>query len=644
MYEHLLTPGHIGSLRLKNRVVMSPMSTGYAERDGTVTPRLLAHYRERAKGGVGLIICEYSYIDTEFSKASSCQLGVYDDECVSGLTRLAETIKDSGGRAGLQISHVGLQRSIAGARRVAPSPIPWDRLGEPTPTPARELTTDEIDVIIEAFAKAARRVKSSGFDLVEIHGGHGYLITQFLSPLTNRRKDQYGGDLQQRLLFARRVVERVREHIGSDFPLSVRLSQQEFLEGGLSLDDTIQIAKTLAEVGVDAIHVSGGIHRTHEWTTAPMYQEKGIHVDAAKAIRDAVRLPVMVVGSILTPQQAESVLSDGKADFITLGRALLADPHFVRKAAAGTPEEIRPCIRQNEGCAGRFASSGSAGCSVNFAVGRQDEFSEEIERSHEPGLRVVVVGGGPAGLEAARVASLRGHSVVLLERREELGGWLTLASVPEFKAELRAYLEYLVRQVLVAGVEIRTEEATPATVMAEGPDVVILSTGSRPVRPDFPGADRPEVLLATDVFGGLPLGQRVLVAGCDQVAGEAALYLAQQNKRVELVQTAPELAPELHRASRVVLERLLRLGGVTVHVVAGVESVSEDGLGVVDEAGGRRRIPGDNVAIWSGLHSESELLQPLEALGVDVRPVGDCVKPRRIYEAIHEGHMAARRI
>ncbi|MDP2727074.1 MAG: tRNA-dihydrouridine synthase, partial [Dehalococcoidia bacterium] len=358
-------------------------------------------------------------------------LAISDDSFGWGLARLAEGIKRYGARACLQLAHCGRQRFFGTQPVLAPSAVPWEALLKrkgPMSIP-REITIDEIHEVVEAFGQAAKRVERAGFDMVEIHGGHGYLVTGFLSPHTNRRADCYGGDLNARMRFVLEVVRSIRSKVSPGFPVGIRLSGAEYLEDGITVEETVQVARELERVGIDYIHISGGNHHTIEYEVAPMYQPLALHVHAAEAVKRAVRIPVMASGSITGPELGEEILESGKADFISMGRPFLADPYFANKTAEGRPEDICRCIRCNEGCNQRATGlSRGIGCSLNVATGREHLYAE-IAPAAKP-KKVMVVGGGPAGMEAARVAALRGHEVTLYEKTDRLGGYLVVGSVP----------------------------------------------------------------------------------------------------------------------------------------------------------------------------------------------------------------------
>ena len=429
-FPRLFEPGRIADIALKNRIIKAPQHTGLANPDGSITERLLRYYKEVAQGGCAMVIVEYAWVDDLYSRASPCQLGISRMDHLPGLSLLCDTIKAQGAVAGIQISHAGRQRFILEQPKAA-SEVPWPEItamGCPIPIP---LTIEEIGEIIKAFGQAAKRAQTAGFDLVEIHACHGYLISNFLSPYSNKRTDWYGGDFENRIRLLMNIVKEIKTQVGPDFPVVCRLSGTDYEPDGYGIEETVELAKRLEIRGVAAIHMSGGIHHTTIHEVSPMGMSLAHNVWCAEAAKKAVSIPVIASGSINLPALAESILEEGKGDFIGLGRPLWADPQWPLKAKEGRPEDIRPCIRCNDGCLARGDHiANTVRCTVNVALCREAEF--EITPAKRP-MKVAVVGGGPAGMEAARVAALKGHNVTLYEKRE-LGGALVEAALPEFKA------------------------------------------------------------------------------------------------------------------------------------------------------------------------------------------------------------------
>lgn len=638
-FPRLFEPGQVGTLALKNRLVKAPMASRLAGLDGAVTERMITYYRQLARGGVGLVVVEFAYIDDLSSDAIDNQLGASNNGHIPGLQWLASSIKENGARAALQIVHCGRQRMSLKAPMKAPSPIAWEELAARGASPPEELTPAEIQTIVEAFGEAALRAKRSGFDMVEIHGAHGYLITNFLAPFTNKRTDRYGGDLNNRMRFLLEVIANVREKVGPEYPLGVRLVGTDYQEEGIPIEDTKKVAAEIERAGVDAIHISGGDHDTMDQQVIPSYWPTGYNVWAAAEIKKVVNIPVFASGAITTPELAESILADGKADFISLGRPLLADPFFPMKAQQGRPEDIAPCIRCNC-CFSQGIRVGALRCAVNAAAGREAELT--ITPAENP-KKVAVIGGGPGGMEAAMVARLRGHQVTLFEKRR-LGGMLIEGSIPDFKVDLRRLIDYLATQVKKLGVNLIMTEATLQTIKDGKFDAVIVAVGGATAPPDVPGADRPLVREALEVLNGASVGATVVVFGGGLVGSETGLFLAEQGKKVHIVTRQDQIALELERGARRGLLRRLKRCAPPVEQYCNVtyREIADDGVMIVDRDGKRRELKAETVVLAQGLEPDNRLQAQLSELpGLEVYAVGDCVKPRLIYDAIQEGYLSA---
>ncbi|MGO9572065.1 MAG: FAD-dependent oxidoreductase [Desulfomonilaceae bacterium] len=650
-FPKLMEPGKIGNLTVKNRVASAPMVTGYATRDGMVTERMLRFYAEKARGGTGLIIVEYSYIDQEASKSAYCQLGVYDDECIIGLAQLAESIQENGAKACLQIEHCGRQKFIGTFPMVAPSRVPWEALLQMGAVIPTELSIEEIRHIVESFGDAARRTKQAGFDMVEIHGAHGYLITNFLSPHTNRRTDMYGGSLKERMRFGLEVAENVRKKVGPGYPVCIRLSGTEYIEDGVMIEDTVAFAAALENIGLDAFHISGGNHHTMHCQVVPSNQPLAFNAWAAEAVKKEVKAPVIASGSITSPELAESILREGKGDFVSLGRPLIADPYFPKKAEQGKPEEICQCIRCNQGCLQKGIMAGkSLMCSVNVAVGREDRFARLQYDGNDPAAqpkKILVVGGGPGGMEAARVAALRGHKVTLFEKRDQLGGALLEASVPEFKHDLKNLVDYLSNQLkrLNVAVHLNTE-ITADQILHKAPDAVLVAAGSKPYMPEISGIDSEKCVYGVDVYKGKEVGETVVIVGGGMLGSELALHLAEKGKKVILTTRQERIAYDMEMAHYIVFMGRLANSGVQVYTSKLLSQVTPEGVVMLDltRLGERTEMKADTIIVMGGFQPDQSLYEQLNGNGLQVIPIGDCIQPRGIHEAIYEGHLAARSI
>ncbi len=632
----LFSPFRIRTLQLRNRIAMAPMGTWYADEEGFVTDRMVEYYRERARGGVGLVIVEHTAVALE-GRSSRRMLCAYDDRYIPGLARLAEAVHGEGAKIALQLNHVGRTASyeVTGLPAVGPSATGRSRDGRVP----RELSEEEVSVRVEYFAQAALRARKAGFDAVELHGAHGYLINQFLSPWTNKRTDRYGGSTGNRCRFAVEVLRRVKELAGDDFPVWFRVDGDEGLgEQGIRLEEAKRICRILEEAGSDAIHVSFGHGEGTLYASAPYYLPQGHLLKYAKAIRDVVSVPVIGVGNIVDPEVAEKALGEGCADLIALGRALLADPEWPRKAHEG--RRIRPCILGNRGCCDHRGPEGEVRCLVRPETGREWEGPPSPAESSR---RVVVVGGGPAGMEAALVATRRGHEVTLFERKGLLGGTFRTAARPPGKGYILKFLEYLEREVRESGVEVRlSTEATAEDVLAISPDAVVVATGARYRPPDLPGAEH--AVLAVDVLGGkVQVDGRVLIVGGEVTGLETADFLSERGCRMAVVDRKGRLGEDLTGHCRHFLLR--RLEEKDVELLLGTEVLAFLPDGAIVRADGReRRLSGyDAVVVAFGLRSEDRLARELEGK-VPLWVVGDAKAPRSALEAIHEGYEVGLRI
>ena len=630
--SYLFQPLRIGPVELRNRIVEAPMSTHLADSQGRVTERLLDYFEERARGGAGLIIVEFSYIDDSASQCAYNQLGVYDDSLRRGLSELAERIKAHGARAGLQLCHAGSQRPIGRYPIVAPSPIPWQETG----LVPKQLTEEEIEEIGETFGQAALRAKQCGFDMVEIHGAHGYLITQFLSPNTNQRQDRYGGSLENRMRFPLAVASKVIDEVGGDFPVGMRLSADEYAPRGITLAETQQLAKELEGLGISLLHISAGVRLHSEKRILPMFMPRGYNIPLAQGIKQVVKIPVIASGAINDPELAEEVIREGKADLVSMARPLLADPHLPVKSRAGRLTEVRKCIRCND-CLNRIREHKVLKCSINFSAGREARY--RLEPVARP-KRVLIAGGGPAGLEAARVAAGLGHQVSLYEREKELGGHLRLAAV---MPELKELLDYYLFQMEKLKIEpLLGRELTADMVERERADCTLVAVGGRSIRPEVPGIESPRVVTVVELFeGAREVGDNVVVAGGDLIGCEAAWVLADVVKSLTIIDERPEIPFAVERGIAAVFKNEFEKRQVKLLPGVKLKQVRDGRVTIGCPDGREQLVAADTLVLALGFEPDTGLTAELEDRGLNCRPLGDCRAPAKLMGAIHDGALAA---
>jgi len=633
-FARLAQPGSIGSLPLANRVMMPAMATNLASAIGEATDRLIAYYAERARGGAGLIIAENATIEHHLGGNGAVQLRIDSDRYIPGLHRLASAIRSGGAASAIQINHAGAvaRTEELGVAPVAPSAVSWTGArAEP-----QALSLAEIDELIARFARAAVRAQRAGFDAVEIHGGHGYLIAQFLSPRMNRRSDRYGGSPEGRWRFAREVVRAVREAVGPEYPLLFRVSGDEYLPGGRTIDETAAFAGALAGAGADAIHVTAATPANPERQLEPMSYPEAWRIGLAEAVKRVVGVPVVGVGVIRTPETAERVLAEGKADFVAIGRGLIADPEWLTKATRGQPRSIRRCISCNRCVRNRVFDDLPIRCSVNPRVGRE---TEEPPRSERPRC-IAVVGGGPGGLSAAIAAATRGDRVVLFEVDTELGGRLRLAKVPPHKEKIGWLIEDLTA-ALPESVDVRLgSRATAAALRALSPDLAVLACGATPKRPDVAGVDLHHVHSADELLAGrVQADGRVVVIGGGMVGCETALFCAENGCDVALVEPLCEVAGDCEPITRKDLVGRLVERAVRVRTGASVREIEATHV-LIDGEAGEEQLDADAVVYAIGGEPDRSLMARLGDAPFPVRAVGDARAVRGLCEAVYEGWRA----
>lgn len=634
MNRLLCQPFTLGGTVLKNRIVMPPMVVRYATADGYLTDRSIDYYEARARGGTGLIIQEATYVH-QMGQILANQPGVSDDKFIPRLGELIRAVHRHGAKIAIQLVHGGRAAYLpAGIQPLAPSPIAAEGCAVP-----KEMTSFEIAEVIKYFAEAAVRAKRAGYDGIEVHAAHNYLIDQFISPACNRRKDEYGGSVKNRARFLVQVIEAVREATGNGFPVWCRINGKEFgVQGGETLEDAKKVARMAENAGAVAIHVSAFGSESPINLTTPVFTPAVI-ADLAAAIKAAVKVPVIAVGR-MTPEAGEELLSQGKADMIAFGKALFADPELPNKVCSDRLEEIRPCILCFR-CRDDIRSDSviGVGCSVNAALGK--EASSRIIKARKS-KKVLIVGGGPAGMEAARVATSRGHRVSLWEKEPSLGGQLKAACIAPHKDRIGALLPYFMAELKRLGVQVRLEtQVTPDKIRQFAPDALVIATGVNPVVPEIPGLEKAHPVQAVDILlGKTKVGDNVVVIGGELVGCEVAEFLVGKGKKVTMVRRGPEMAQKVSPSLRSLLLERLKDTGISMLVGVTYEEVNEKGLVITTKDGKRKTLEADTIVLAAGAVSEQRLYQKIKHGVAETYLVGDSVSPRKLGDAIAEGFQA----
>lgn len=634
-FDHLFTAGRIGTMEVKNRLIVPPMLTEYANEDGSLSDRYIRYYEEKAKGGWGLIICEDTSVD-EFGAGFKNLPGIWKDEFIPRHRELTDRVHQYGAKIAVQAYHAGRESGsvIKGRRPVAPSAIQ-----DPTePETPHELTIEEVRELVEKFAQGIRRGRDAGYDAVELHGAHGYLINQFVSPFSNKRTDEYGGNLRNRLRFPLEIIARAKELVGESYPIIYRISADEMVEGGLTIEDTKVIAQILEEAGVAALHVSAGVYKSGSIVSAPSAVRTAPFSDYAQQIRRLVKIPVFAVDKIIYPEVAESLLREGKADFIAMGRASIADPELPNKVREGRLDEILPCIGCWQGYQGKIAVQEPVSCLVNPRTGKEETYTI---RKAEKSKNVMVIGGGPAGMEAAIVAAKRGHDVTLYDKADRLGGQWLLAAVPPGKEMLNSFTVWQKGELIRSGVKVLLNtEVTAELAAAVMPDAIIYAAGATPSVPPIHGVEKPFVYTAEDILSGkVDFRGHAVVIGGGIVGAETAEHLAVHGCTVTIIKRSADIAGDLPGAPRhFLMESLKRY---EAELLENTKTLEITDHGVLTEKNGiQRLIPADLVVVASGSRSNAALAKELEDK-YPVTVVGDAFAVGKALDGIDAAYQAA---
>jgi len=637
--KYLFQPITIGDVEISNRIMMAPMNTRFGY-DGFVTDQLVDYYVERAKGGAGFICVEMGIVDYPIgSTAGKGMIATDDDKYSPGLTKLATAIEKGGSVPMIELSHGGryAHSGLTGMQPVAPSPIRGYRGRGELP---RELTTEEVEGLVERFGDSAVRSAEAGFKGVLLMGSTGYLISQFGSPLTNKRTDRFGGKTPaERATFIVEIIKDIRKKLGPKFPVIYKISAEEYIDGGTVLEDSQIMAKRAELAGVSVIHTWAGWHESPK-PMLPMSVPRGAFVYLAEAMKKIINVPIMTGGRINDPRFASEIIRDGRADLVHFGRPFLSDPYFPRKAMKGDFDDINMCIACCR-CFDAMASPGAVVCSVNAGLGKEGKPLEKAEKSK----KILIIGGGPAGMEAARVATLRGHKVTIWEKNDQLGGNLITASLAPHKEETNCLTHYLKYQMKKLKINVQlNKEATVDSILRENADEVIIATGATAIIPDIPGITTKNVIIAIDVLKGISsTGDNVVIIGGGLIGCETAEFLRSRGKEVSIIEMLPKIARDIGPATKWSVTMRIARWGIKQYTSSKVIRILDEGV-EIEREGNNEVVKADTVVIAVGLEPYNELLNMLKQKLPNIHAIGDCSQARRMLEAIHEGYAIGQKL
>lgn len=646
-YEHITAPGQLGKLEIRNRVTLSPMEKNWCDRLGNPTQHYIDYYAKRAEHGVGMMNFEATYVDAR-GRGNLFQLGLWSDDNIAGHKRLNAAVQAFGCRTSAELNHGGRNTDTrrTGLQPVGPSNIPLDMVGGHQ---VHELTRDEITGVVDSFRQGARRTVEAGYDMITIHGAHGYLVTSFLSYVYNQRDDDYGGSDENRWRFLTEVYQAIRDEVGGDMPVGVRLSAQEEVEDGYEIDYTIRLVNRLSSLGLDFVDVSTGLYESFEELIQPMDLQQGYLLPLARQIKAAVSIPVISAGRINDMDIAERAIADGDCDFTHMSRAFHADPAILAKTLAGQKDDVVGCIACNK-CIKELFASKPVVCTVNMDTGRE-RFADL--KPATVARKVLIAGGGMAGMEAARIAAERGHQVALYEKTDKLGGWFNVLRAPRDRRNFGRAIDDRLRMCDKAGVNVLLETMVdPDLIRSENPDVLIVATGTRPFMPEYlPGIEHEMVANYDDIVRGrVAVGNRTVVVGGQNIGLATAEFMAEAGAEVNVIEATDTLAADRDVMARnLVLARVDTNRQISVRLDSNVERI--DGENVVVQSGGElETLDGvDQVVFALERAMNRDLIEQIAGslireLNIEFHAAGDCIWPGEPYDAIMSGNTVGRTI
>lgn len=638
-FPHLFSPIQIGNMTAPNRLLMSAMSVNFGvDEKGRVTEQLTEYFAARARGGAGMMLVGGGAVHPTGLELPDLP-ALWEDDCIPALKRMVETVRPYGAKFGIQLMHGG--RQSYHDKKVAPSAVAAPAVVKGVP---KELTLEEINELTNAFGDAARRCRESGFDFIEIHGAHGYLINQFLAPNANLRNDPYGGSFENRARFLFELLDNIYQKTGADFPVGIRINGEDYIDNGCKMEDALKLAGLLENRGAAYLNVSAGVYGSRQLTIPSMYVEQGCFVHLAEAVKSAVSIPVIAVGRIKDPDLADRIIREGKADAVAMGRALLADPALPQKARDGKLSQIRPCIGCCLGCIHAVLAMEPGGCVSNPEVGR--EYLLKDEKSASEGKRVLVVGAGPSGLAAARTAALSGHHVTVCEESGRAGGLIRLAAKAPGRSEVFEIIDFLIAELERLKVEVYLNRPLSTDFLDRlKPDAVILATGSKPDMPIIKGLFKTSMHLCTvtDAMDGrTPIGGRVIIIGGGQAGLLLADLFAEQGKTVAVLNRRPHFAEEMSSNDRFYLRERLKRENITLYKRVTALSVESDSV-LFKSDGCKEKLTGyDTIVIAEAMAAVRDAKNLLKDYRGEVQFIGDAKTPRDLMVCLSEAEELGR--